>query len=138
MEEYDYCGTLRFEGEYLKGKKWNGKGYDCNGNEDYEIKNGKGKIKEYNWFNGNIIFEGDYLNGEKIKGKEYNDKNELIFEGEYLDGKKWKGKIKEYRYGYLMYDGEISKGVWNGKGKEYNEDGKLICEGEYLNGKKIK
>ena len=37
-----------------------------------------------------------------------------------------------------MYDGEISKGVWNGKGKEYNEDGKLICEGEYLNGKKIK
>ena len=31
---------------------------------DLEIKNGKGKIKEYN-NNGELIFEGEYLNGKK-------------------------------------------------------------------------
>ncbi len=62
-------GILEYEGEYLCGRKWNGKGYDENGNIIYELKNGNGKVKEYN------------------------DSNELIFEGEYLDGKKkWKRK----------------------------------------------
>ena len=43
-----------FEGEYLNGKKWNGKG------------------KEYDKNNGKLIFEGEYLNGEKNgKVKEY-------------------------------------------------------------------
>ena len=27
-----------FEGEYLKGKKWNGKGFDGKGNFEYELK----------------------------------------------------------------------------------------------------
>ena len=35
-----------FEGEYLNGHKWNGKGYDINKNIINEIKNGKGIIKE--------------------------------------------------------------------------------------------
>jgi len=41
-------GKLVFEGEYLNGKRWNGKG------------------KEYD-YDGKLIFKGEYLNGEKIK-----------------------------------------------------------------------
>ena len=55
---------LVFEGEYLKGKKWNGQGYF--NSENYIIKDGKGYLKEYN-NNEDIIFEGEYLNGEKIQ-----------------------------------------------------------------------
>ena len=40
---------LEYEGEYLYGRKWNGKGYDENGNIIYELINGKGKGKEYNF-----------------------------------------------------------------------------------------
>ena len=43
-------GKLIYEGEYLNGKKWNGKG------------------KEYNKY-GELIFEGEYLNGNKWNGK---------------------------------------------------------------------
>ena len=42
----NYYGKLIFEGEYLNGRKWNGKG------------------KEYNEF-GKLLFEIEYLNGEK-------------------------------------------------------------------------
>ena len=40
-KEYYYGGKLEFEGVYLNGKIWNGKGYNKNGNIDFEIKNGK-------------------------------------------------------------------------------------------------
>ena len=51
-EYYGLDNTLRFEGEYLNGKR-----------------NGKGK--EYN-YNGKLSFEGEYLNGKRNgKGKEY-------------------------------------------------------------------
>ena len=94
-EEYDKNGNLRFEGEYLNGIKWNGKGYDAKGYEEFKIKEGKGTIKEYNWYNGNLIYEGEYVNGIRNgKGKEFNDKNELILEGEYLNGKKLMVKEK--------------------------------------------
>ena len=69
-KEYYDNGNLMFTREYLKGKRWNGKGYHIYGNAEFGIKNGNGKVKEYN----------DYV--------------ELIFEGEYLNGKKWKGKGK--------------------------------------------
>ena len=36
---YDYYGRLTFMGEFLNGNKWNGKGYDKNGNIIFEIKN---------------------------------------------------------------------------------------------------
>ena len=36
---------LEYEGEYLYNKKWNGKGYDENGNIIYELINGTGKVK---------------------------------------------------------------------------------------------
>ena len=62
-------GKLEYEGEYLNGKKWNGKGYDEKGNIIYELKNGNGNIKEYNDEYGYLEFEGEYLNGKKWTGK---------------------------------------------------------------------
>ena len=99
----------------MNGKKWNGKGYDQNGNIIYELINGTGKVKEYDYLGrlkfegellkgrrngkgkeydifGNIIFEGEYSNENRSKGIEYNNKGRIIFEGEYLKGKKYKGK----------------------------------------------
>ena len=46
-KEYYKNGKLLFEGEYLNGKKWNGKGYNIYGKMEFEIKDGKGNIKEY-------------------------------------------------------------------------------------------
>ena len=34
-KEYNYYGELEFKGEYLNGNKWNGNGYDENGNIIY-------------------------------------------------------------------------------------------------------
>ena len=65
--EYYYNDKKKFEGIYLFGLKYKGKGYDRKGKIMYEIENGKGYIKEVNSDN-DIIFEGEYPNG---KGKEY-------------------------------------------------------------------
>ena len=70
-KEYDYKGILRFEGEYLGGLKWSGKGYNEKGIEDYEIINGKGIYKYYNFFTGKIIYEGEYLNRKKMVKERY-------------------------------------------------------------------
>ncbi len=59
---------IKFDGEYINGKMWKGKGYDINGNLIFELKKGKGTMKEID-INGNVIFEGEYLNGEKHNGK---------------------------------------------------------------------
>ena len=89
---------MKFEGEYLNGKKWNGKGYTKGGKIDFEIKEGKGKGKEYTP-GDRLLFEGNYLNGERNgKGKEYNFRDSLIFEGEYLNGQRWNGKFNKYEY----------------------------------------
>ena len=104
---------MEYEGEYLYGKKWTGKGYDKKGNIIYELINGTGKIKEYNKMFYKVSFEGELLNGER------------------------NGKGKEYVYGQLRFEGEYLDGKRNGKGKEYDIYGNLIFEGEYLNGKKI-
>ena len=159
-KEYDNANQIIFDGEYLNGKKWNGKGYD-NNNVIYKIKNGNGflkeykypfkylifesgyldgrkngKVKEYNY--GTLVFEGEYLNGKRNgKGKEYNYTGKLEFEGEYLIDERWNGKGKEFQYNELIYEGEILHGKkWNGKGKEFNKDGELIFEGEFFNGKR--
>ena len=78
-KEYNYYNSnLLFDGEYLNGKRWNGFGYNVNGNMEFEIKDGKGKIKEYHE-NGKLEFEGEYLNGEKNgKGREYNYNGKLF------------------------------------------------------------
>ena len=93
QENHDF--KLIFEGEYLNGKKWNGKGYDKE-KIIYELKDGKGFINDYiKSYLGvrPLIIEGEYINGESNgKIKEYIS-NSLIFEGEYLNGKKkWKRK----------------------------------------------
>ena len=137
-KEYYQNGNLIFEGEYINGKRWNGNGYNINGNIDFIIKNGNGNIKEYDYFDDKLEFEGEYLNGERNgKGKEYNFDGKLVFDGEYLNGKKI-GIGKEYNYvDKLIFEGEYLNGERNGKGKEYNFDGKLVFEGEYLNGVRI-
>ena len=103
-------GRLEYEGEYHNNKKWNGKGYDENGNIIYELNNGNGRIKEYN--EGILIFEGEYLNGKRNgKCKEYDYNENLIFEGEYLNGEKWNGKFKKYdNENRLKYEIEYSDG----------------------------
>ena len=126
---------LEFEGEYLNGEKWTGKYYNKNNTQIYELKDGKGFIKEYHSFI-NVKFEGEYLNGEKNrKGKEYNKLGELKFEGEYINGKR-EGIGKEYDENKLVFEGEYKNGEKNGKGKEYNKNGELIFEGDYSNGKR--
>ena len=151
-------GKLEYEGEYIFDKKWNGKGYNKKGNIIYQLINGNGIVREYDYVNY-LLYEGEYLNGKRSgKGKEYRlnymyNIKELIFEGEYLDGKKWsgkgyhskkvvyeikdgKGKAKEYDLnGKLKFEGEYLNGERNGKGKEY-EYGNCIFEGEYLNGER--
>ena len=147
--------NLIFEGIYLNGKKWTGKGYDSKNNFIYELKDGKGIIKEFDNFDNSLQFEGEYLNGEKNgKGKEYDYEGNIIFEGEYFNGKKWNGKgydinhnviyilkdgsglIKEFDTYLLKYEGKYLDGEKNGEGKEYDSDGKLLFEGEYSNGKR--
>ena len=148
-------GILIFEGEYLDGKKWNGKGYDFSQNLVYELKNGKGYIKEYS-YNGTINHEGEYLYGTLNGiGKEYDNGGNLISEGEYIDGKRngkgnayYNGKLyfesecynnfelkgKFYVKGKLEYEGEFLYGrKWNGKG--YDEKGNVIYELKNGNGK---
>ena len=133
-KEYNLINSiLKFEGEYLYGKIWNGKGYNINGNYEFEIKNGKGNVKEYYNYNGKLIFEGEYLNGERNgKGKEYYNNGQLIFDREYLNGQP-NGKEKEYYHsGALKFEGEYLNGnIWNGKG--YNINGNF--EFEIKNGK---
>ena len=147
--------NLGYKGEFLYNKKWNGKGFCENANEIYELKNGKGKVKEYNLAE-ELKYEGEYLNGRRNgKGKEYNDDENLIFEGFYLNGLKH-GKCKEYsKDGKIMIKGEYLNGrYWNiktydkngningeikrgkGIGFDYHMPDNIIFEGEYVNGLK--
>ena len=151
----DYFDDRRiiFEGEYLNGKRWNGKGakyyidgrkqsdtrYD-NGNlyvEIDEIKEGlilfvgetlngikNGKGKEY--YGTKLLFEGEYSNGNRKKGKEYFN-GKLEFEGEYLYNKKWEGKGYDINSNIIY---ELIKG--KGKVKLYDKfNMELIYEGDY-------
>ena len=119
-EEYDCDGNPIFKGEYLNGHKWNGKGYDADGEVIYEIQNGNGKIKVFDR-DRDLLFEGELKNGKiEGEGKEYNYKD-IIFEGEYKKGKRH-GKGKDYILGSLIFDGDYYQGLpWNGKGYKDNE-----------------
>ena len=66
-KEYYINGSIKFEGIYLFGLKYKGKGYNTKGSIIYEIEDGKGYFKEVSYYN-DILFEGVYPNG---KGKEY-------------------------------------------------------------------
>ena len=151
-KEYYDDNRVKYEGEFLNGKRWNGKIYSYkNGSEIIqELKEGRGLIKEY-YDDGSLKFEGEYLNGERNgNGKKYYKNGNLKFEGEYLNNKKFNGKeydlnnniICDLKYGKgfarkfdtegkLEYEGEYLNGKRSGKWKEFYND-KLIFEGEYL------
>ena len=129
--EYNIDCYLQFEGEFFEGKKWNGKGYDTNKENVYNLKNGKGFVKEYDTYSFHLIFEGEYVNGVRNgKGKEYyNDK--VIFEGEYINGEKWNGISYNDKYGIVFV-------LKNGKGmvQEYDKESLYLYIGQYLNRKR--
>ena len=130
-KKYSFEGDLLFEGEYLNGKMWNIKGYDENGNITYELKNGKGHVKQN--ISDIIFYEADYLNGEKNGIYKHYYLKKLIFELEYKNDKKH-GKGKEYYNGKLEFEGEYLYDM-KIKGKQYI-NGRLEYEGEYLYGEK--
>ena len=155
-KEYYKDGEVKFEGEYKNGIMYEGKMYDNKQKKIYELKKGKGKVKEYNDYEELITFEGEYLNGVRHgTGKEYYESGRKKFEGEYLNGKRWNGigyntrnnkvfelfngygLVKEYNdNGKIKFEGEYMNGEKNGKGKEYYENGRLKFDGQYVNGKK--
>ena len=49
-KEYDNDDNIMFEGEYLNDKRWEGKGYNKWNKCIYELKKGKGIIKEYDYY----------------------------------------------------------------------------------------
>ena len=127
-KEYYNIGTVSFEGDYFYGKKWEGKGYDINNNIIYELKNGKGIVKIFNYLN-ELVYEGEFLNGNiNGKGKDFN-KNLMRYEGEYLDGNRH-GKGKEYYDDSLVFVGEYLYD-YKIKGIDY-VNGRIDYEGEYF------
>ena len=135
-EYFPYDNGLKFEGVFKNGKKWTGKGYNIHNELVYDIKDGKGHIKEYaDMSDERLIYDGDYLNGFRNgKGKEYNTSNRLMkFDGEFYNGVRH-GKGKAYdRYEKLKYEGEFFYGKkWNVKG--YKPDGETLVY-ELKNGK---
>ena len=91
-KEFYFNGKIKFEGDYLDSLKWDGKEYDANNGQIYEIKNGKGNIKEYD-YSGLLIFEGEYLNRRKWNGKVYNKNDNNIYT--LKDRTRF---VKEYKY----------------------------------------
>ena len=137
INNYD---KIIFEGEFRDGKKWTGKVYDNYNKEFFELKEGKGYVKQverhYNTFNF-LIYEGEYLNGLKHgKGKKYieDENKKIIFEGEYFNGKRWTGKAYNEK-GELIY--ELKEGT--GYVKEIYSNFMIFIihsEVEYVRGEK--
>ena len=159
-EYYDNL-RIKFEGEYVNDKRWNGIVYYFNGNKKCEIKEGKEEEEIENINNTfynvakstlGIILERlkekqitykrevrmgqeskikNFINEEENK-KEFN-KNAIKFEGEYINGK-LNGKGKEYFFEELIFEGEYIDGKKNGFGKDYYNNGRIKFEGEYQDG----
>ena len=154
--KYKSGNILMFKGEFLNGKKWNGKVFDIlDNNISYILKEGKGFVKEYNG-QSHLVFEGEFLNGERYKGKEYYDDGKLKFKGEYYNGRKWNGKVYDKKNrimcelkngnGFLReeyddvptlnFECNFVNGTINGHTKEYFQKSKIF-EGEFKNGSRI-
>ena len=63
-KEYYSNGNIKFEGIYKEDLKWEGIGYNINGNKEFEIKYGNGKFKEFEQ-DGKLWFEGEIMKGKK-------------------------------------------------------------------------
>ena len=149
---------LIYEGEYLNGKKWNGKGKEFNPDGtllfEGEYKNGKkyfGKLYK----KGELIFEGEIKNSEKRKKDDLNQNSQIINGSDILNksdikimnNKEDKDIInckyyKEPKDKYYILDKLIyeKKKIEQDKYSyiEYNCYGQIIFEGEYLNNQKYK
>ena len=129
----DSNNKIKFEGEYKNGQKWNGIGYDINGQKQYELKDGSGYIFEYN-NNDSLIFEGEVIKGIKTGiAKEYLY-GKLLFEGFYLNGKRnGKGKLYDVNSdeSVLIYEGEFFDDKMQGKGIQYS-NGKIFQKGIFF------
>ena len=154
-EYYDNL-RIKYEGEYLNDKRWNGILYDYKGKKKYDIKEGKEEIINEN---GSIYYDTIFINSKclflsgiywhRISLKTYNlshtfwnekiiinefYKDIIKFEGEYINGK-LNGKGKQYFFGQLIFVGDYMDGIKNGFGKEYYINGVLKYHGEYQDGK---
>ena len=162
-KRYDYEGEILFEGIYLNGEKWTGKGKEYHTDHDkvddtdenpfkdidlFSIgKRKQKKDNEYGFMSN--FFESAFKNKNltSLTKKQFGLTREekiLKFEGEYLNGQK---KGKEYNQERdLIYEGEFLYDKWHGKGKQYHDRGifgrfekKLLDhEGIFENGKFIK
>ena len=128
-------GLKKYDGNYNNGKRWNGFLYDIKNENKYEIKQGKGLIKEF-YENGYLSYEGEINNGIKNgKGKIFDETGNLIFEGNFINGIK-NGDGKEYNKNReLIFEGEFINGNrMNGNIYVYNSQNELICETKFING----
>ena len=111
---YNKRGILEYEGTKLKGKMWNGIGYNPKGEKAFEIRNGIGRIKKY-FSNGKIKLDADSIYGYIFGwGKEYYENGNIKYDG------------------LLFYLGD-EWGQWAIANK-YDEEGKLIYSGKMMNG----
>ena len=132
MEEFYLNYKLKFCGLYKNGKRWSGIGFDASNSIAYELKNGKGSVKEYDEHKF-LLFEGEYANGEKNGlGKEYNNNEVPGFNGVFSNGKKWSGKIENIKIPDRKYE------INNGEGLliEYDKIKNIIFEGTFINGER--
>ena len=87
IEKNFYEGV--FKGIFKDDMKWDGRGYNKNGEIEYEIIDGNGIIKEY--YYGKLIYIGGYLKGKRNGiGKEFDFlTGKIKYEGKFIDGKKY-------------------------------------------------
>lgn len=152
---FDTVNPMKYEGKF-KGGKYSGKG-----NEYWYIGSFLGKqIEEISSLDEYLELLGyDDERASKIKeGLSGKNMDIIIFSGNYKKGKK-EGRFKEYKWGYLSYEGnmlddsetgtgtvyypmskqikyegELVEGVYDGKGTLYDEDGSILYEGVWKNG----
>ena len=91
--------------------RWNGKGYNINGDLEFEIKNAEGTVKEYD-ICGFLEYEGWVFNGKRRgKGREYEKTGKIIFEGEYRNGLKHGKGIEYYNSNRIKSEWEYRKEI---------------------------
>ena len=139
------------KGEYINGKRWNGKEFDYIEKKEFDKMNkveqmvvgvvgrinvGKSCLLPFLLNCNHILVDNNLLNKEKTFEIPLDNKYELVSENSNGSFKNIDNRMfKEYKYGELIFEGELINKERNGKGKEYFFD-ELIYEGEYMDGKR--